>query len=151
GSAPSPDGDATRTGKSKVKSQKSKVTSQRSDLQEQVAEYEALITHNPNESITLSVESMNKISDLLIKARIAFKITQKELATLCALRSEQIKSFEDKDYQNATLLDFLAVSDALGVEIIDGKFIATLDEFYLERLAEMRSKENMDAELKAAS
>ena len=56
------------------------VTSQREDLQEQIAEYEALIAHNPNELITLQVECMNKISQLLIKARIAFKITQKELA-----------------------------------------------------------------------
>ncbi|MEI2580352.1 hypothetical protein [Scytonema sp. PRP1] len=127
------------------------VTSQRSDLQEQVAEYEALVTHNPNESITLQVECMNKISDLLIKARIAFKITQKELAALCERSEEQIKLFEDKDYQNATFLDFLAVSDALGVEIIDGKFLAKMDEFYLKRLEAMRSSENMDAGLKAAS
>ncbi|MBD2775569.1 hypothetical protein [Iningainema tapete] len=127
------------------------VTSQQSDLLEQVAEYEALVTHNPNESITLSVECMNKISDLLIKARIAFKITQKELASLCDRSEEQIKLFEDKDYQNATFLDFLAVSDALGVEIIDGKFIAKMDEFYLKRLEAIRASENIDAGLKAAS
>ena len=48
-------------------------------------------------------------------------------------------------------MDFLAVSDALGVEIIDGKFLAKMDEFYLKRLEAMRSSENMDAGLKAAS
>lgn len=94
---------------------------------------------------------MNKISDLLIKARIAFKITHKELAALCERSEEQIKLFEHKDYQNATFMDFLTVSDALGVEIIDGKFIATLDEFYLKRLEAIRASENIDAGLKAAS
>jgi hypothetical protein len=124
-------------------------TSQREDLQEQIAEYEALIAHNPNEPITLQVECMNKISQLLIKARIAFKITQKELAALCNRTEEQIKSFEDKDYQNASFLDFLAVRDALGVEIINDKFVASLDDFYLEHLAAMRQTENLRQEVKA--
>ncbi|HCF27681.1 MAG TPA: hypothetical protein DEV81_10905 [Cyanobacteria bacterium UBA11049] len=123
----------------------------RQKLVDEIVEYEMLAAHNPNEPITLQVECMNKITDLLIKARIAFKITKKELAALCERSEEQIKLFEDKDYQNATFLDFLAVSDALGVEIIDGKFIAKMDEFYLKRLEAMRSSENMDAGLKAAS
>lgn len=63
----------------------------------------------------LKVQCMNKISQLLIKAIIAFKITQKELGALCNRTEEQIKSFEDKDYQNASFIDFLAVRDALGV------------------------------------
>jgi hypothetical protein len=125
------------------------VTSQREDLQEQIAEYEALIAHNPKEPITLQVEYMNKISQLLIKARIAFKITQKELAALCDRTEEQIQSFEDKDYQNASFLDFLAVRDALGVEIINDKFIAKMDDFYLEHLAAMRQTENLKEEVKA--
>lgn len=125
------------------------VTSQREDLQEQIAEYEALIAHNPSEPITLQVECMNKISQLLIKARIAFKITQKELAALCNRTGEQIKSFEDKDYQNASFLDFLAVRDALGVEIVNDKFIAKIDDFYLEYLAAMRQTENLKEEVKA--
>lgn len=123
--------------------------SQREDLQEPIAEYEALIAHNINEPITLKVECMNKISQLLIKARIAFKITQKELASLCNRTEEQIKFFEDKDYQNASFIDFLAVRDALGVEIVNDKFIAKIDDFYLEHLAAMRQTENIKEEVKA--
>ena len=96
----------------------------RSSLVDEIEEYEALIAHNEDEPIVLQVESMNKLSDLLIKARIAFKITQQELAALCDFTTEQIQLFEDKDYQNASYLDFLAVANALGVEIVDGKFVA---------------------------
>jgi hypothetical protein len=110
-------------------------------LIKEIAEYEALVTHDSNEPIKLECESIDEISDLLIKARIAFKITQQELAELCDRTYEQIKSFEDKDYQNASMTDFWAVADALGVEISDGKFVAQMHEFYLKRLSRMRQTE----------
>ena len=127
------------------------VTSQRQDLQEQVTEYEALIAHNPNNKIVLQIDCMDELSDLLIKARIAFKITQQELAYLCDFTTEQIKLFEDKDYQNASYLDFLAVANALGVEIVDGKFIAELDDFFKQKLAKIRLQNHLDDDMKAAS
>ena len=127
------------------------VTSQRQDLQEQVTEYEALIAHNANNKIVLQVESMNKLSDLLIKARIAFKITHQELAALCDFTTEQIKLFEDKDYQNASYIDFLAVANALGVEIVDGKFVSNLDDFFKHKLANIRLQNHLDDDIKAAS
>ena len=127
------------------------VTSQRQDLQEQVTEYEALIAHNPNNKIVLQINCMDELSDLLIKARIAFKITQQELAYLCDFTSEQIKLFEDKDYQNSSYLDFLAVANALGVEIVDGKFVAEFDDFFKQKLANIRLQNHLDDDMKAAS
>ena len=127
------------------------VTSQRQDLQEQVTEYEALIAHNPNNKIVLQIDCMDELSDLLIKARIAFKITQQELAVLCDFTNEQIQLFEDKDYQNASYLDFLAVANALGVEIVDGKFVAELDDFFKQKLAKIRIQNHLDDDYKAAS
>ena len=127
------------------------VTSQRQDLQEQVTEYEALIAHNPNNKIVLQIDCMDELSDLLIKARIAFKITQEELAYLCDFNTEQIQLFEDKDYQNASYLDFLAVANALGVEIVDGKFVAELDNFFKQKLANIRLQNHLDDDMKAAS
>jgi hypothetical protein len=127
------------------------VTSQRQDLQEQLTEYEALIAHNPNNKIVLKIEGMDELSDLLIKARIAFKITHQELAYLCDFTTEQIKLFEDKDYQNASHVDFLAVANALGVEIVDGKFVANLDDFFIQRLANIRLQNHLDNDMKAAS
>ena len=123
----------------------------RSSLVDEIDEYEALIAHNEDKPIVLQVESMNKLSDLLIKARIAFKITQQELAYLCDFTTEQIKLFEDKDYQNASYLDFLAVANALGVEIVDGKFVAELDDFFKQKLAKIRIQNHLDDDMKAAS
>jgi hypothetical protein len=123
----------------------------RQKLLNEITEYEMLIVHNPNEPLTMQVECMNKISDLLIKARIAFKITQKELAVLCARTEQQIKSFEEQDYQNASFLDFLAVSDALGIKAQDGKFFARMEEFYQDHLMAMREAEKMELSLREAS
>jgi DNA-binding XRE family transcriptional regulator len=123
----------------------------RSSLVDEIEEYEALIAHNEDEPIVLQVESMNKLSDLLIKARIAFKISQQELAALCDFSTEQIKLFEDKDYQNSSYLDFLAVANALGVEIVDGKFVADLDDFFRQKLANIRLQNHLDDDMKAAS
>ena len=123
----------------------------RSSLVDEIEEYEALIAHNPNNKIVLQINCMDELSDLLIKARIAFKITQEELAYLCDFNTEQIKLFEDKDYQNALLMDFLAVANALGVEIVDGKFVAELDDFFKQKLANIRLKNHLDDDMKAAS
>ena len=46
-------------------------------------------------------------------------------------------------------MDFLAVRDALGVEIVNSTFIAKIDDFYLEHLAAMRQVENLKEEVKA--
>ncbi|NJL81282.1 MAG: helix-turn-helix transcriptional regulator [Richelia sp. SL_2_1] len=123
----------------------------RESIVDEIEEYEALIAHNPKKPIVLQIESMDELSDLLIKARIAFKITQQELAALCDFTTEQIQLFEDKDYQNASYVDFLAVANALGVEIVDGKFIANLDDFFRQKLAHIRFQNHLDDEMKAAS
>ncbi|MGB3654027.1 MAG: hypothetical protein WBA41_22845 [Rivularia sp. (in: cyanobacteria)] len=123
----------------------------RESIVDEIEDYEALIAHNPNNKIVLQINCMDELSDLLIKARIAFKITQQELAYLCDFTSEQIKLFEDKDYQNASYIDFLAVANALGVEIADGKFVADLDDFFRQKLASIRLQNHLDDEMKAAS
>ena len=123
----------------------------RESIVDEIDEYEALIAHNPNNKIVLQIDCMDELSDLLIKARIAFKITQEELAYLCDFNTEQIKLFEDKDYQNASYLDFLAVANALGVEIVDGKFVAELDDFFKQKLAKTRIQNHLDDDMKAAS
>ena len=115
----------------------------RQKLLDEIAEYEALIAHDPSQPISLVIDEMDKLSDLLIKARIAFKISQKELAELCGLTEEKISLYEEKDYQDASHLDFLAVSDALGFKIFEGKFVAQMYQFYVKRLTNMRQTENL--------
>lgn len=120
-------------------------------LLSEIAEYEALVAHNPDQPIVLEIENLDYLSDLLIKARIAFKITHQELAAFCQRTESEIKSFEDKDYQNASFLDFMTALDALGIKLVNGKFVAQLDNFYKEKLIAMRHSKNVDASFKAAS
>ncbi len=119
-------------------------------LREEMAEYETLKAHDPSKPIVLKIDDINKLSDLLIKARIAFKISQKELAALCDRTEEQIKAYEDKDYQNASYLDFLAVIDALGINIKEGVFFAELYDFYKDRLAAIRQAEHLTPQIPAS-
>jgi hypothetical protein len=123
----------------------------RSKLLTEIKEYEALIAHNPDKPIVLSIENLDYLPDLLIKARIAFKITHKELAAFVKLTEKEIESFESQDYQNASFLDFTTLMDALGIKLINGKFVAHLDNFYKEKLINLRVESHLDDNIKAAS
>lgn len=123
----------------------------RQKLVAEIEEYEALVAHDPSQPLVLEIEDMNYLSDLLIKARIAFKLTQHELAILSDHTFDQIQAFEDKNYHNASFLDFLAVSNALGIKIIDGKFVAQLDDFYQQELMDIRQSEMANINTMTAS
>ncbi|HAG82117.1 MAG TPA: hypothetical protein DCL61_13355 [Cyanobacteria bacterium UBA12227] len=119
--------------------------SQLESLQDEIDEYETLIAHDPNQPVVLNLDDINKISELLIKARIAFKITQKELAYMCDRTEDEIKAYEERNYHNSSFLDFLAVIDSLGIQCQEGRFYAVLDDFYKDRLVAIRQSENFNA------
>jgi len=123
----------------------------RQKLVDEIVEYEALVAHDPASELVLEISDMNYLPDLVIKARIAFKLTQQELAVLSDHTFEQIKAFESQNYHNASFLDFLAVSNALGVKIINGKFVAQLDDFYKQELMNVRREANLDSDMRVAS
>jgi DNA-binding XRE family transcriptional regulator len=85
-------------------------------LQEEIAEYERLVNCDKSQSISIKVENLNKLPDALIKARIAAKISQKELAYILGIDEERVKQYEDTDYQCASFVEILEVSTVLGVE-----------------------------------
>ena len=47
---------------------------------EEIAEYERLMTCDKSKQIEIVVENFNKVSDVLIKTRMAAKMSQEELA-----------------------------------------------------------------------
>jgi hypothetical protein len=49
------------------------------------------------------------------------------LADLAGLKEEQIKSYENNDYEDASFLDVRFVIDALGIKIQKGEFLVSLD------------------------
>lgn len=91
-------------------------------LQEEIAEYEKLINCDRRQSIKIQVENFNKLPDVLIKARIVAKMSQKELADVLGIEEQRIKECEDKDYKCASFSEILEVSAALGVAF-DNAFV----------------------------
>ncbi|MFE1747774.1 DNA-binding protein [Coleofasciculus sp. H7-2] len=85
-------------------------------LQAEIAEYERLINCDKIQPIQIKVESINKLSDALIKARIAAKISQQELAQILGIEERRVRQYEDTDYQCASFVEILEVSTVLGVE-----------------------------------
>ena len=86
------------------------------ELKAEIAEYEMLINCRQNQPIYIQVESMNKRPDALIKARIAAQMTQQELADILGISEQQVRQYEETDYQCASFGEILEVSTVLGVE-----------------------------------
>lgn len=97
-------------------------------LHEEIDEYEQLTNCDKKQKIKIKVENFNKLPDVLIKARIAAKISQKELADILGISEERIKECENKDYQCASFLEVLSVSEALGVEFKNAFVEVDFDE-----------------------
>jgi len=85
-------------------------------LKAEIAEYETLIDCDRSQQISLKVESLNKLPDALIKARIAAKMSQQELAQILGIEEQRVRQYEDTDYQCASFVEILEVSTVLGVE-----------------------------------
>ncbi len=97
-------------------------------LQEEIAEYEKLIHCEQRQSIKIPVENFNKLPDVLIKARIAAKMSQKELAEILGFEEQRIKELEEKDYQRASFSEIREVSAALGVEFDNAFVLVNFEE-----------------------
>ncbi len=97
-------------------------------LLEEIAEYEKLINCNANQPITIKVESITKLPDALIKARMAAKMTQKELAEILGIEEQRIQECEKTNYQCASFVEILEVSAALGVEFTNATVQVDFEE-----------------------
>lgn len=96
-------------------------------LKSEIAEYEMLISHDRSTPIILKLDDIDYLAQILIKARMAAKLSQKELADLAGLTEEQIKRYEDNDYEDARFMDVKSVIYALEIEIHRGEFLVPLD------------------------
>lgn len=102
------------------KAQKDAIQSQYEELREQVEMYESLRagTHR-----VFFVESFDELPQVLIKARIAGGLSQKELAERLGLKEQQIQRYEAMDYATASLTRLKEVVKALGVSIREEVFL----------------------------
>ena len=96
-------------------------------LKQEIVEYETLTAHDYRSPILLELDDLDYLPQILIKARIAANLSQKELADLAGLTEQQIKDYETHDYQTASFLDFLFVVNALDLKVKNCQFLAPLD------------------------
>jgi ribosome-binding protein aMBF1 (putative translation factor) len=84
------------------------------ELREELAEYEAL--RNGHVAV-LELDSLDKLPEALIRARIAAGLAQKQLAQRLGLKEQQIQRNETKGYAGASLQRIQAAAEALGATI----------------------------------
>ncbi len=99
-----------------AKAQKDAIISQLEDLESELREYESL------KAGEFQWDSLSMVADLpsiLIKARIARGLSQKDLAERIGLKEQQIQRYEATDYATANLSRIREVVNAVGVGIND--------------------------------
>ena len=97
-----------------AKAREDAVRSQLADLEGELREYEALKAGD------FQWDSLKVVADLpsiLIKARIAQGLSQKELAERIGLKEQQIQRYEATDYASANLARIKEVANAFGAGI----------------------------------
>ena len=90
------------------------VTSQLADLEAELREYEAI--RDGRFEVEALREAVN-LPELLIRARIAQGLTQKELADRLGLKEQQIQRYEATDYATAKWSRIREVVGALSMEV----------------------------------
>ena len=96
-----------------VKAQREALSSQIADLKEELREYESL------KAGLFQLDQLKTVAELptlLIKARIAQGLSQKELAERLGLKEQQIQRYEATDYASARLARIKEVVGALGID-----------------------------------
>lgn len=88
--------------------------SQLADLQAEIAEYDRLKSADLS---MISINSFDELADGFIRARIAGRLSQKELAERLGLKEQQIQRYEAERYASASYQRLREIANALGVRI----------------------------------
>ena len=88
--------------------------SQIDELQEQIAEYKHLKESSVSD---LKLGSLDELPSVLVKARVAQGMTQKDLAHRLGMKEQQIQRYETTRYRSASFKRIMQVADALGIEL----------------------------------
>lgn len=97
---------------------KSAVESQLNDLREEIEEYEKLM-NSPSRKLSrvFALKSIESLPQALVEARIAKKLSQKELAERLGLKEQQIQRYEATNYASASLTRVIKISQVLGIKL----------------------------------
>lgn len=105
-----------------LQAQTAAIESQREEMESDVREYDAL---RKGAHVDLTIESIDDIPSVLIRARIAAGLTQKDLAALLSVKEQQVQRWESNDYAGATIPTLKSVMTALGVTTTKDLFVAS--------------------------
>jgi HTH-type transcriptional regulator/antitoxin HigA len=97
-----------------IEAERQSLRSQYEELQEQLYEYESLRSGKPKHLAGYAIET---IADLLIAARIAKNLTQRELAERVGVNEQQIQRYEAERYQSASLRRLIELYHALELNV----------------------------------
>ncbi len=90
------------------------LTSEFEILSEQVREYEAL---KSGPVVLLKAATLDELPDILIRARIAKGLSQRQLAKILGIKEQQIQRYEAERYSSASLRKLVRISKALEINI----------------------------------
>lgn len=103
-----------------LKAEQDGVKSQLADLRAELKEYEKL---RAGKYDVPALDSFAEFPLVLIRARIAAGLTQKELAERLGLKEQQIQKYESTEYASASLSRVREVAEALGVKLADDSVV----------------------------
>lgn len=94
--------------------QRDAIQSQIVDLEHDADAYDAL---RSGQITSFSADNLSDLPDILIQARIARGMSQRDLGDYLGLKEQQIQRYEAERYRSASLDRLIEVADALGVQI----------------------------------
>ena len=97
-----------------IGAQRSAIGNQIVELEEEVRFYEDLRTGKVS---TFAAGSLHDLPDILIQARIARGMSQKDLGDFLGIKEQQVQRYEAERYRAASLDRLIEVADALNVRI----------------------------------
>src|SRR5258707_1181706 len=97
-----------------LKAQREAFSAQLEELRRDVAAYVELRKGHVR---TFELDSLADLPKVLISARIASGMTQRELAERLSLKEQQIQRYETQNYDGASFARIADVADAIGVNV----------------------------------
>jgi len=85
------------------------------ELEEQLSEYARLRNEQPSD---LGEATLEDLPDVLVKARIASGLSQRQLADLLGMKEQQIQRYEATNYEAASFVRVLELAEALNLEFV---------------------------------
>lgn len=99
-----------------VQAQRDSLMSQLDELMEDANLYDRL---RAGQVTSFEASNLAELPDILIQARIARGLSQRELGNYLGLKEQQVQRYEAERYRSASLDRLVEVADALGVQIAE--------------------------------